>query len=254
MDDLNTAAGLCDESLFKQPPPQEDCPICFVPMPSEFNTIASFHSCCGKIVCIGCVHSCGRSSTSGRYKCPFCNGKVEEDDKQMMKQMRKRVKANDVNTLAELGCFYANGSHGLRKDWNMAVKLWTRAAELGSSRARNAIGTAYLLGKGVEIDMKKARHHLELAAMEGHETARYALGRMDNDIGYAERAIKHWVISASAGHDLSMTAIRSSFEQGLLERDAYKVTLKAYIDSCTEMRSQTRDDAAQWLKTGVLRG
>ena len=27
------AAELCDEALFKDPPPKEDCPICFLPMP-----------------------------------------------------------------------------------------------------------------------------------------------------------------------------------------------------------------------------
>ena len=29
------AAELCDEALFKDPPPKEDCPICFLPMPTK---------------------------------------------------------------------------------------------------------------------------------------------------------------------------------------------------------------------------
>jgi len=29
------AAELRDEALFKDPPPKEDCPICFLPMPSK---------------------------------------------------------------------------------------------------------------------------------------------------------------------------------------------------------------------------
>ena len=29
------AAELRDEALFKDPPPKEDCPICFLPMPTE---------------------------------------------------------------------------------------------------------------------------------------------------------------------------------------------------------------------------
>ena len=168
-------------------------------------------------------------------------------------QMKKRVKANDVNTLTELGCYYFNGSFGLEKDCKKGFELWTRAAELGSSRALYAIGTAYLLGKGVETDRENAKHYFELAAMAGHELARFDVRGMENDCGNAKRAIKHWVISASAGHDNSMKAIRSSFEQGLVERDEYKLTLKAYIDSSTEMRSENRDDATRWMQTGVVR-
>ena len=83
MDDLNTADRLRDEFLFKEPPPKDDCPICFVPMPSAYTKIAAFHPCCGKIVCNGCVHSCDGSSTSGDYKCPFCNAEVEYDKKKV---------------------------------------------------------------------------------------------------------------------------------------------------------------------------
>lgn len=254
MDELkNTSDRLRDKSLFKEPPPKDDCPICFVPMPSAYQKIASFHPCCGKIVCKGCVHSCARSSTSGDYKCPFCNAEIEDDNKKRHMQMKKRVKANDVNTLTELGCFYFNGSFGLEQDCNKAFELMTRAAELGSIRALYAIGTAYFLGEGVDIDRENAKHYFELAAMAGHELARFDVGRMENDCGNAKRAIKHWVISASAGHDNSMKAIRSSLEQGLVERDEYKLTLKAYIDSSTEMRSETRDDAARWMQTRVVR-
>jgi hypothetical protein len=62
--------------------------------------------------------------------------------------------------------------------------------------------------------------------------------------GNVERAVKHWMISASAGHDRSMTAIQEEFEEGLIQSDAYELTLKAYDDSLAEMGSQVRDDAA----------
>ena len=37
---------LYDEKLFKEPPLPEDCPICFLPLPT--NTVC-FNPCCGKI-------------------------------------------------------------------------------------------------------------------------------------------------------------------------------------------------------------
>ena len=93
------AAELRDEALFKDPPPKEDCPICFIPMPSKLiccislppATISSvpisdfakanteyaaedmeeYYSCCGKSLCVGCIHSFSKSGNNG--KCPFCN-------------------------------------------------------------------------------------------------------------------------------------------------------------------------------------
>ena len=47
--------------------------------------------------------------------------------------------------------------------------------------------------------MKKARFHYEVAAMAGHETARINLGCLENDSGNIVRALKHWLIAASAG-------------------------------------------------------
>ena len=79
------SAELRDEALFKDPPPKEDCPICFLPMPlmliscislppatilsvpiydlSEANeklaNVCSeiYFTCCGKNICGGCIHS-----------------------------------------------------------------------------------------------------------------------------------------------------------------------------------------------------
>ena len=47
------ARELFDLKLFADPPAREDCPICMLSLPSgeEFT----FMSCCGKIICDGCV-------------------------------------------------------------------------------------------------------------------------------------------------------------------------------------------------------
>jgi len=45
-------AQLYDEKLFKVPPKPEDCPICFVQMPS-LCTGSKTVSCCGKTICSG---------------------------------------------------------------------------------------------------------------------------------------------------------------------------------------------------------
>ena len=50
------AAELHKEALFKQPPINEDCPICFLRLPS-MDTGWKYMSCCGKIICSGCIHA-----------------------------------------------------------------------------------------------------------------------------------------------------------------------------------------------------
>src|SRR6056300_1172940 len=47
-------AELHDEALFKEHPPREDCPICFLPLPLGERQTA-FQSCCGKTLCAGCM-------------------------------------------------------------------------------------------------------------------------------------------------------------------------------------------------------
>ena len=50
------AAELHDEKIFKQPPLEEDCPICLMRLPS-LETGRVYMTCCGKIICCGCMHA-----------------------------------------------------------------------------------------------------------------------------------------------------------------------------------------------------
>jgi hypothetical protein len=64
-------AELHDEALFKQPPPQdEDCPICFMRMPT-LGSGSKYKSCCGKVICSRCIHAV-RMRDGDVGLCPFC--------------------------------------------------------------------------------------------------------------------------------------------------------------------------------------
>ena len=93
-----------------------------------------------------------------------------------------------------------------------AMELFTKSAELGFSKAHSHLGDIYFEGG----DLKKAKFHLEAAAMAGHERARFNLGAMDYNFGNKERALKHWTIAASAGDCHSMHHLRTGFEQGFV--------------------------------------
>jgi len=49
-------AEVHDNELFRQPPPEEDCPICFLRIPA-MSTGWRYYVCCGKVICGGCCYA-----------------------------------------------------------------------------------------------------------------------------------------------------------------------------------------------------
>jgi len=272
------AAELHDEVLFKDPPAKEDCPICFLPMPKQLiccvslppATISSvpvydyakaneevaststsqYYSCCGKSICAGCLPYVTPKTGKYHLKCPYCNS--DRDiiiDEELLKDIRKRVEANDPASTLMLAQHYRHGDSGLQQDRAKATELYTKAAELGSAHAHFFLGQMYVEGGNV----KKAKFHYEATAMAGCEVARYELGCLEgtknNNLGAmaftsdnVKRAIKHWTIAASAGEYRAMNTLIDLFKKGLVvNRESIDLTLTAYNNSCAEMRSKDRD-------------
>ena len=152
------------------------------------------------------------------------------------------MEAHDAASIYLLANSYQHGLRGFQQDHAKAMELYVRAANLGCSKAHNQLGGIY---QGVG-DLKKAKFHLEAAAMAGHEVARNTLGGMEYNSGNFERAIKHWTIAASAGHYIAMNNLRALFEDGVVSRESINAILAAYNKSCAEMRSESRDACIQW--------
>ena len=90
-----------------------------------------------------------------------------------------------------------------------------QAAELGSSSEAH-----YELGMNFENEnLKKAKFHYEAAATAGHEVSRSNLGIKEAQSGNMERAVKHWIISASAGSYHAMHNLLVDFKRGVVSRD-----------------------------------
>ena len=266
------AAELRDEALFKDPPAKADCPICFLPMPLKLlccislppatiesvpiydyaianeelakEDMETYFSCCGKSICDGCMYSCCRTGNDG--KCPFCNSEQDsKTDEEKTKEIMKRVEVNDPVSICLLANSYRHGRGGLQQDHARAIELYVRAAELGSSKAHSYLGDFFYKGG----DLKKAKFYNEAAAMAGFEEARNNIGTMEAQSGNMERAVKHWMISASAGCYQSMKNMLIASEDGLVSRESIDSTLTAYNNSCKEMRSEGRDAAIQFRST-----
>ena len=239
------AAELHDEELFRQPPPREDCPICFLRMPS-LGTGRKYNACCGKMICSGCIYAPVYDNHGNKVekKCPFCRTAAPKTDEEILIRIKKRVEIDDSVAIHNLACYYHEGSFDLPHDREKALELYPRAAELGCTKAYYSIGNAYLEGLCVERNEKKERHYYELAAMGGNVHARHNLGCDDANVGKMNRALKHFMIAVGSGDNLSLKKIKQLYLDGHATKDDYAKALKAYQAYLSEIKSDDRDKAA----------
>jgi len=261
----NTAEDKCDletsddDELFAEPPPKEDCPICFLPIPysnSMCEVATLFMPCCGKMICRGCMVISAEEMVNGNMKkwCLLCRVPLHDSREEFSKRLEKRIKDyNDADALITLADAYKRGCN-LSQDFEKAFEFWKQAAELGSCRAHFCLGNAYVNGAGVTEDYYRAIHHFKLAAIGGHEHARYFLGLMSSD--NVDIAMKHFIIAARSGLDESLKKVGEGYKAGHVTKEDYASTLRAYQVSVNGMKSEQRKIAAtlesRTLKEGVI--
>eukprot|EP00979_Chaetoceros_neogracilis_P003765 scaffold656_cov271-Chaetoceros_neogracile.AAC.75 len=103
-------AEFFDEKMFKQTPPNEDCPICYLRLPIEGDQNRRYQSCCGKMLCYGCVYAnTVAAADTEKHKCVFCRTEVSSSDEMLIERMKKRVEANDAVAMYNLGTYYHKG-------------------------------------------------------------------------------------------------------------------------------------------------
>jgi len=239
-------AELHDIELFKEPPPKDDCPICFLRLP-YLGTGQIFMACCGKLICSGCVYAPlydNKGNEVDNKKCPFCRVVAPKSEEETIKREKIRVDMNDPIAIYKQGCYYQVGANGYPQDYTKALELWHRAAELGHATTYNNIGVSYENGIGVEVDEKKAKHHYELAAVGGDEVARNNLGRNEVRSGNMERALKHFIIAVRIGDSPSLDLIKQLYTNGHATKDDYTKALRSYQTYLDEIKSDHRDRAA----------
>ena len=237
-------AEIHDEALFKQPPQRDECPICFLQIPT-LETGSKYYSCCGKTICSGCIYAPVYDNNGNKIKkkCPFCRTPTPSSLEDAIDLLKNRVNMGDAIAMYCLGCL-RNIDRGFPQNTDKALELWHRAGELGCTKAYHNIGNAYINGRGVERDEKKAKHYWELAAMGGDESARHNLGVFECNAGYYDRALKHLMIAVEFGNSGSLKKIKQLYAIGYASKDDYAKALKAYQAYLEDIKSDQRDKAA----------
>mmetsp|Transcript_10686 Transcript_10686/g.18968 ORF Transcript_10686/g.18968 Transcript_10686/m.18968 type:complete len:293 (-) Transcript_10686:73-951(-) len=244
------ATELKEEALFKDPPPREECAVCFLPLPID-NTLTSYQSCCGKILCFGCTFASGLNNPKLLIPpCPFCRKPTAKTVQEINERVDKRMALNDVDALTNRAGDYDLGVQGFPIDHVKAFELYSRAADLGSMSAHYSLGNFYRHGKGVPANTKKAMHHNTIAAIGGNTQARNNLGASEAVAGNFPRAMKHFVIAASAGFENAMKGLRMGYSEGYISKEDFDNALRAYGEAVDEMNSDQRDVAAKAATIG----
>ena len=241
------SAELKDEQLYGQGherPEGDFCPICTLPIPLPMHEHSSFNVCCMKMICKGCNFA---AQKRGMHDCAFCRTPLPDNDAEMVSMIRARVEKKDPEAIYVLGDKYRYGDFGLQKDMRRAAELWAEAAELGSVEAIYRLGVSYQRGDGVEQNTAKAAEFYEKAAMQGHVESRHNLGSYEGRKGDSDRAVKHFLISATLGLQDSVEMIKKLFMARIATKGQYTQALKEYQDAVEEMKSHDRDEAQRKL-------
>ncbi len=233
----NHKAELHDRKLFTQPDELHlgECQICFLPLPIDLEK-SLFYSCCSKHICRGCAYASHKSN--GDRRCLFCRELSSSDDEENKKKTMERVKANDPVAMNQMGTErYHEG------DYDGAFEYLTKAAELGDASAHHNLGYMYWKGEGVEKDEEKEVYHYEKAAICGNPDARHNLGCYEERNGNTERAVKHYIIAAKLGYELSMKALWVASSAGAITKKDLEATLRTHKAAIDATKSSQRDAA-----------
>lgn len=251
-----------DTSDLFNPPPKEECPICFLPFPNDEEE-QKYQPCCGKILCAGCIVENQRvimeenakreakmTANHGRFLplledcCPFCREPLASSHEEHNERIKKRMALNDPWAFYTMSCQCREGAYGHPRDERKSFELCLRAVELGSIPACYNLSCKYREGLGVERDLAKYRHYTELAAKRGDVNAWYNLGNIEYRAGNCGLALKHWMVAAKAGDDDSLNNVMVvGLPNGALTEDEYAAVLQAHKDSQEAEKSQKRERA-----------
>ena len=209
---MKRLAEIRDRDLFNQPDESHfgECPICCLPLPINAGK-TMMNTCCSKLICHGCNYAnINREIEAGlEHRCAYCREPMGKSKEERVKECMKRVKKNDPAAMSHMGRGCIDEG-----DYEIALKYFTKAAELGDATAHYNLALMYRKGQFVEKDNEKEIHYLEEAAIRGHPVARHDLGCEEAENGRFERAKKHFIIATNLGYHNSLSNVKRLYSEG----------------------------------------
>ena len=89
---------------------------------------------------------------------------------------KRAADAGDIDAAYKLGYMYQEGA--IRKDYTQAAKYFLQAATAGHAEAQYFMGWLCEWGKGVPLDLKKAKQWYRKSAAQGDKDAKKALWQL----------------------------------------------------------------------------
>ena len=176
-------------------------------------------------------------------RCPFCRGLPPRTDEEQAALFTKLVERGNGKATNGVAIFHATGQLGFKIDTAKTMELFLKSGELGCAIGYLNLADSYYHGKYTGVNIKKAKHYFELAAMLGSVKARYKLTMIEGAAGNKARAFKHILVAARSGDDMSMSEVTEGFKLGMLTKDQYADALRTYQQRSDEMKSVQRDVA-----------
>ena len=89
-------------------------------------------------------------------------GNVKQGQKELY-NISQRAMAGNPKSMCEFGTMYMKEGYWIVQSDKDALEWWQKSAELGYAPCQFSVGSAYLIGKGVEKDLSKAKFWLQKA-------------------------------------------------------------------------------------------
>ena len=207
------------------PPPllEDECAICCYLLPLNPNE-SIYKSCCGKMICLGCVLGQTRVRVIGEnVNVPLKGSKEEEREFKMIYYSESTpITGSKEEERSELGslCPFCNAKNVSENDTTELLKrLWERIDEYNDPEAMVMLGSFYFEGqKGLSKNQKKAEDLYQQAYEFGDAKAAAHLAHMYSDSDqFPEQAqmIKYLEEGARRGSVACLNALsRHAFESG----------------------------------------
>ena len=235
-----------DYDRFPKAPDQPTCPICFLTLP--FDECCFFNTCCGKIVCTGCMYQIARVNNS----CAYCREPLDREGRQTVPRLKNLIeRSKNPMAFYSMALIYLDGEF-VDKDPRKEIEMLHISADLACPEAAFKLAVYYRVGYpqgGIEANQSKLIEYLEIAAYKGgYPRAWHQLGLHYDTEGDFHSAVYHFRMAAAYGDEAALGRVVQGFYYGNINREDHDATLKAYCKARDDIDSDDRRKAKELME------